>query len=147
MHTPEYKAMMSKRKRDWWKRAKENPEQYNRTIKKIGESSKGRIMPKGDKAGGWKGGRYSTVRDKYVYIYCPTHPFAKKGGKGGGGYVLEHRLVMEKILGRYLEKKEDVHHINGVKDDNRKENLMLVSHSYHYQEHTCPKCGFKYHTQ
>ncbi|KKM13431.1 hypothetical protein LCGC14_1716280 [marine sediment metagenome] len=63
----------------------------------------------------------------YKYIYFPKHRYANQKG-----YVAEHRLVLETQLGRYLKPKEKTHHINGKKDDNEIENLMLFSsHSAH----------------
>ena len=57
--------------------------------------------------------------------------FVGKGhpGSTGTGHILEHRKVMQDVLGRPLTKDENVHHVNGVRDDNRLENLELWSHS------------------
>jgi len=77
----------------------------------------------------WKGGKKIT-KDGYVYIYCPTHPCAIRGR-----YILEHRLVMEKSLNRYLLKRELVHHIDENRDNNNVDNLLVVSSKEHYRIH------------
>lgn len=57
----------------------------------------------------------------------PEHPHANKRG-----YLAEHRLVMERQIGRYLiPRKELVHHLNEVRDDNRIENLQLTNPKDH----------------
>lgn len=74
----------------------------------------------GNKSSNWKGGKI--FRSGYIFVKKPEHPFS-----GKQGYIAEHRLIMEKYLERYLTKKEVVHHINGIKTDNRIENLKLYS--------------------
>ena len=72
--------------------------------------------PKMSDSPSWNGGTF--IRSGYRFIKIPDHPFANNLG-----YVREHRLVMEKFLGRYLTPKEVVHHKDGNKLNNSVENL------------------------
>jgi len=66
------------------------------------------------------GGARFKMKSGYVRVHKPDHPLALTDGT-----ILEHRLVMSEILGRPLNDWENVHHLNGVRDDNRPENLEL----------------------
>lgn len=68
---------------------------------------------------GWKGGR-RIDKNGYVNVIHRESPES-----AGGRYNLEHRVVMSGHLGRPLLNSEHVHHKNGVRDDNRIENLEL----------------------
>lgn len=61
-------------------------------------------------------------KEGYVLLYLPDHPNCSVKG-----HYSEHRLVMEQMIGRYLVKGENVHHKNGIRNDNRPENLELWS--------------------
>jgi len=76
----------------------------------------------------WNGGKRKS--DGYIRIYSPNHP-----NVASNRTVYEHRLVMEKKIGRYLTKEEVVHHLNGIRDDNRPENLVIMkNNSKHIKE-------------
>ncbi len=94
----------------------------------------------------WAGG--VAYVNGYRLVRAPAgHPNATKAG-----YILEHRLVMERRIGRPLLPDEIVHHINGDKFDNRAENLELTDRTEHRDMHDpnekrrvapriCPTCG------
>ena len=77
----------------------------------------------------------------YRYIYRPDHPMAREK-KPYIGWMLEHRFVMSEHLGRNLEDYENVHHLNGVKTDNRLENLELWSTSQPFGQRVIDKLSW-----
>ena len=80
----------------------------------------------GSKNPNWKGG--VSYRQGYKFILNRDHPYSTKRG-----YIAEHRLVAERCLNRYLTKKEQIHHINKIRDDNRPENLYLFPSKKEHQ--------------
>ena len=108
----------------------------NGTIKIAWAGTKG-VMDwnkKGPESPSWKGGR-SYDQNGYVILRV-DHPNADSNGQ-----VPEHRLVMSNHLKRPLQPWEHVHHINGVKDDNRIENLMVMTKKVHKGYVLCPHCN------
>lgn len=71
----------------------------------------------GNKHPNWRGGRVRNP-EGYIWIYAPDHPH-----KDVLNHVLEHRIIVEKYIHRYLTPDEEVHHL-GAKDNNRPNMLM-----------------------
>ncbi len=77
----------------------------------------------------WKGGR-TVASNGYVLVKMSGHHLAH-----GTGYVYEHRVVAERVLGRRLRPGEIPHHKNGIRTDNRPENLEIVASRAHHHVH------------
>jgi len=107
--------------------------------KKISEVTKGKNNPR------WKGGKTKSNKG-YIYIYSPDHPFKDKRN-----YVFEHRLVAESSLRKYNPESKALieingekylrndwapHHINGIRNDNRWNNLSVMLKKSHDRFHT-----------
>jgi len=118
-------------KTHWWrsggefkkgyKPSKDGIEKRKRTIGKRFKS--GELSGPNKKEGKW------INNEGYVLIWSPNHP-----NTTSNNYVMEHRLVMEEYLGRYLKKEEVVHHINKNRLDNRIENLMLFKNDMEHKK-------------
>lgn len=92
---------------------------------KISESHKGKY-----KNPSKHGGHLKHRKDGYIYVYYPNNENANKDG-----YVMEHILVMQQHIGRNLKDDEVVHHINKKRNDNRIENLKLMTFKEHARFH------------
>lgn len=99
--------------------------------------AKGKLKPcqrRGLHSRHWNGGRRKTSQG-YILIYCPEHPRLRGRTKvGGNKYVFEHILVWEKTHGKPVPKEYQIHHLNGIRDDNRPENLVAVPPFKHPQK-------------
>jgi hypothetical protein len=78
------------------------------------------------------------IRNGYISCKAPNHPY-----KDWDGYVFEHRLIIERKIGRYLHPFEIIHHINGIKTDNREENLELTIQETHGRNHHIGQTYYK----
>lgn len=74
----------------------------------------------------WIGGRVSDGNG-YILIYKPDHPRANRG------YVLEHTLIAEKAIGRYLPLSVEVHHWNECRGDNQNSNLVICEDLHYHR--------------
>lgn len=75
--------------------------------------------------------------DGYLSEWAPEHPRAH------AGRVLQHILVMEQKLGHPMADDEEVHHVNGIRDDNRPENLEVMKKGEHQRHHNHLRYGGK----
>ena len=116
-------------------RQKQAWKENGRKLGKSPESMAARIEAghkrKGQRAREYEFGGHEKRRpDGYIKVYVPDHPHAT-----ADGYVAKHTLVMERSIGRYLSADEVVHHINHIRDDNRLENLLLMTKHDHQALH------------
>jgi len=78
--------------------------------------------------------RSDRIHAGYKFIYLPDHPAARKS-KNWLGYVLEHIVVVEKMIGRRLREDELVHHLDGDTVNNVPTNLLVLLKSQHMKLH------------
>lgn len=135
------------RQRGWFPNPMQGRKHTEETKRKIAETRKLYVR---EKHPSWQGGKRIN-HSGYVEIHMPEHPRAR-----ANGYVFEHILVAEKMIGRPLKPDEVVHHANRVKTDNQPENLKVILKGEHSHIHaqsktgvylTCPVCGNQFYVK
>lgn len=86
---------------------------------------------RGERHHRWANGKMRTSQG-YIAVAVPEGHHLRQAH----GYAYEHQMVAEEKIGRRLLPNEQVHHINGQRDDNRPENLEVLTRQQHAQEHT-----------
>lgn len=145
-----YKRLRSNNK-EWSKQLKKQRENYKlkgrnkfpntcivcskvfMSVRKDRKFCSAKCISTGENNGRWIGGKQINSQG-YILIYSPNHPY-----KSINNNVLEHRLVMENKIGRFLNPVEQIHHINGIKHDNRIENLILCKNNSEHMKYHCKK--------
>lgn len=126
-----YIACPNCNKTRWVRYLKGEPETtycYDCAIKRVGLKQRGRHNPL------WRGGRFKS-KGYISIVLAPSDKFFRSMAHSRRR-VLEHRLVMAKSLNRCLLPWEIVHHLNGIRDDNRIENLQLLPAQYYHLSDT-----------
>jgi hypothetical protein len=137
------------KKTKWTRFRKSTSTGYSRCQSCCGKDQANRkVLPHGklENSPRWKGGRRIDPTG-YIKVVLPENdPYYGMctHKRSGSGDVSEHRLVMARSLGRILTEKEHIHHKNGIKDDNRLENLELISPSNHMlYDKMCSDCDLR----
>lgn len=90
---------------------------------------KGNIIYHGANHPSWRGGKYRSTDAGYIQLWMPEHPRANKRH-----YVLEHIVVWEEYYHKSLPEGYVIHHLNGIKNDNRPENLVAMKKGEHIHQ-------------
>lgn len=97
------------------------------------------VARKGEKGSNWNGGKRRTAKG-YIQVKSPNHPRADMNG-----YVMEHILVFEEKTGLIVPLNCCIHHLNGIKDDNRIENLCMMENGSHTSFHNSHRKAVNQH--